>query len=192
MALTPSQMLPLGTPAPAFALTDAVTGRTVRHDEAPDATALVVLFICNHCPFVIHVRDALTRLGADYADRGVRFVAINSNSLETHPQDGPGPMKALATELGWSFPYCFDETQAVAKAYRAACTPDAYVFDGDRQLAYRGQLDDSRPGQGVADAADVRAALDAILDGRAPSEDQRPSMGCNIKWAPGNAPAYFG
>lgn len=192
MALTPSQMLPLGTPAPAFALTDAVTGRTVRHDEAPDATALVVLFICNHCPFVIHVRDALTRLGADYADRGVRFVAINSNSLETHPQDGPGPMKALATELGWSFPYCFDQTQAVAKAYRAACTPDAYVFDGDRRLAYRGQLDDSRPGQGVADAADVRAALDAILDGRAPSEDQRPSMGCNIKWAPGNAPAYFG
>ena len=150
------------------------------------------MFICNHCPFVIHVRDELTRLASEYQKRGVAIVAINSNSIETHPQDAPEHMKALATELGWKFPFLFDSTQEVAKAYRAACTPDFYLFDAEQRLVYRGQLDDSRPGNNVpVTGRDLRAALDAVLAGRAPSIDQKPSIGCNIKWAPGNEPDYF-
>jgi thiol-disulfide isomerase/thioredoxin len=180
MVQTPSTMLPLGTRAPDFSLVDF------------RADTLVLMFICNHCPFVIHVRDEITRLSRDYAGKGVDFVAINANSVETHPQDGPTHMTALAREMGWAFPFLFDETQAVAKAYRAACTPDFYVFDRGRRLCYRGQLDDSRPSNGLpVTGADLRAAIDAVRAGRPASGAQRPSVGCNIKWKPGNEPDYF-
>ncbi len=192
MVETLSSMLPLGTRAPDFSLSDAVSEKTVSLAQFEDAPALLVMFICNHCPFVIHVRDELTRLASEYWKRGVAIVAINSNSIETHPQDAPEHMKALTTELGWEFPFLFDSTQEVAKAYRAACTPDFYLFDAEQRLVYRGQLDDSRPGNNMlVTGRDLRAALDAVLVGRAPSIDQKPSIGCNIKWAPGNEPGYF-
>ena len=192
MVETLSSMLPLGTQAPDFSLSDAVSEKTVSRAQFKDAPALLVMFICNHCPFVIHVRDELTRLASEYQKRGVAIVAINSNSIETHSQDAPEHMKALATELGWEFPFLFDSTQEVAKACRAACTPDFYLFDAEQRLVYRGQLDDSRPGNNVpVTSQDLRAALDAVLAGRAPSTDQKPSIGCNIKWAPGNEPDYF-
>ena len=193
MVETLSNMLPLQTKAPDFSLLDAVSGKNVSLAQLEAAPALLVMFICNHCPFVIHVRDELTRLAREYQKRGVAIVAINSNSIETHPQDGPDHMKSLAAELGWEFPFLFDSTQEVAKAYGAACTPDFYVFDGDRRLVYRGQLDDSRPSNNVLlTGRDLRAALDAVLAGRAVSSDQKPSIGCNIKWTPGNEPDYFG
>jgi peroxiredoxin len=189
---TPSTMLPLGTRAPDFTLTDAVSGKTVSLSDL-EGDALLVMFICNHCPFVIYVRDEITKLANDYMDRGVAIVAINSNSVDTHPQDGPEHMKRLATELGWRFPFLFDETQEVAKAYRAACTPDFFLMDAERKLVYRGQFDDSRPTNNVpVTGEDLRAALDAVLAGDPVPSEQKPSMGCNIKWAPGNAPDYFG
>lgn len=191
MVQTPSTMLALGTPAPEFTLLDPVTG-TQRSLSKAGAAATVIMFICNHCPFVIHVRDEITRLERDYAPRGVAFFGINSNSEETHPQDGPAHMAELVRELGWKFPFLFDATQEVARAYHAACTPDFYVFDRDRKLAYRGQLDESRPSNGKpVTGRDLRAAIDAVLAGQPVVAEQRPSIGCNIKWRSGNEPDYF-
>ncbi len=151
------------------------------------------MFVCNHCPFVVHVRKALGALAREYASKGAAFVAINANDTDTYPQDAPPKMIGFAKEARWEFPYLVDETQEVAKAYRAACTPDIYVFDGDRKLVYRGQLDGSRPGNDVpVTGEDLRAALDAVLEGRAVSEKQTPSTGCNIKWRPGREPDYYG
>ncbi len=191
MARTPSNMLPLGTKAPEFALRNAVDGSAVTLKDFEGSEALLVMFICNHCPFVIHVRDELARLASDYLPRGLAIVAINSNSSVTHPQDGPEHMKELALSQGWEFPFLFDETQSVAQTYKAACTPDFFLLDADRRLVYRGQLDDSRPGNDVpVTGKDLRAAIDAVLAGRPVSEEQKPSIGCNIKWTPGNEPDY--
>lgn len=192
MVATESQMLPLGTKAPAFSLPDP-DGRQHSLDDAPDARAYLVMFICNHCPFVKHVRRELARLGQDYPPRGVAIFAINSNDYEQQPDDSPERMREEAQRFGYRFPYLVDREQSVAKAYRAACTPDFFVFDGDRKLVYRGQLDASRPSNKMpVTGADLRAALDAVLEGRAVPANQKPSIGCNIKWRPGNAPDYFG
>jgi peroxiredoxin len=193
MAQTPSTMLPLGTNAPPFSLVDARTGRTVSQSDYADARALLVMFICNHCPFVQHVRHELAALGRDYQDSGLAIVAINANDLAKYPEDGPTHMKAEAEKHDYRFPYLFDESQEVARAYRAACTPDFFLFDRGRKLVYRGQLDGSRPSNDVpVTGADLRAAIDAVLAGKSPSPDQKPSIGCNIKWRPGNAPDYPG
>ncbi|TVP68059.1 MAG: thioredoxin family protein [Leptolyngbya sp. LCM1.Bin17] len=193
MVMVESTMLPLGTTAPDFALPDVVTGQTVTLDSFAGAPALLVMFICRHCPFVKHVEQELARIGQDYGTNGLSIVAISANSLETHPQDGPEHLKAQALDLGFTFPYCFDESQAVAKRYTAACTPDFFVFDGDQKLVYRGQLDDSRPGNDVpVTGKDLRSALDTALAGQPVPTEQKPSIGCNIKWTPGNEPAYFG
>ncbi|MBW4484071.1 MAG: thioredoxin family protein [Tildeniella torsiva UHER 1998/13D] len=193
MAMVESTMLPLGTAAPHFELTDVVSGKTINLGTFADARALLVMFICRHCPFVKHVEQELARLGKDYGPQGVGIVAISANSLQTHPQDGPEHLKAQAQDVGFTFPYCFDETQDVAKAYTAACTPDFFLFDEAKTLAYRGQFDDSRPGNGKpVTGSDLRAALDAVLSGSAMPGDQTPSIGCNIKWTPGNEPDYFG
>jgi peroxiredoxin len=189
MALTPSTMAPLGTPAPGFRLPDT-DGEVVSLSDFGDAPALLVAFICNHCPYVKHVREAFARLARDYQAKGVAVVGINSNDVTSHPDDSPEKMKEEKVAAGYGFPYLFDQTQEVAKAYRAACTPDFFVFGKDRRLAYRGQMDASRPGNGRPnDGADLRAALDAVLAGRPPSPEQVPSVGCNIKWRPGNEPA---
>ncbi len=193
MAVTPSTMLELGTRVAEFKLKNAVDGRVLSQNDFADDPALLVLFICNHCPYVQHIRSELGRLAADYLPRGVAVVAINSNSARTHPQDGPEHMKELARAEGWAFPFLFDETQEVAKRFRAACTPDFFLFDADRKLVYRGQFDDSRPGNGVpVSGRDLRAALDAVLAGEPIQGEQKPSIGCNIKWAPGNEPDYVG
>ncbi|OBK76167.1 thioredoxin family protein [Mycobacterium sp. 1165178.9] len=177
-----SSMLALGTVAPAFALPEPATGRTLNSDDLT-GPALVVTFICNHCPYVKHVADGLAALGRDLAEQGVAMVGISSNDVITYPQDGPDQMVAEARSHGWAFPYLYDETQEVARAYSAACTPDTFVFDGERRLVYRGQLDDSRPKNGrPVTAADVRAAVDAVLAGRPVDPEQRPSIGCGIKW----------
>ena len=189
MAAVESQMLPLGTRAPAFSLPDP---DGTMHELAGSADAYLVMFICNHCPFVKHVREELARLGRDYSDRNVAIYAINSNDITTHPGDSPEKMKQEAATWGYSFPYLYDADQSVAKAYRAACTPDIFVFDADQLLVYRGQLDDSRPSnEAPVNGKDVRDALDAILAGEPVSREQRPSIGCNIKWTPGNEPDYF-
>ena len=186
-------MLELGTSAPDFNLPDVVTGDTLSLATFTGKSALLVMFICQHCPFVKHVQDELARLGQDYAPKNVGILAISSNSVETHPQDAPPHLKAMAETLQFNFPYAYDQSQAVAKAYTAACTPDFFLFDGDRKLVYRGQLDDSRPGNGIpVTGKDLRAALDAALAEKPPASDQKPSIGCNIKWTPGNEPAYFG
>jgi peroxiredoxin len=188
-----STMLPLGTAAPDFALPSVVSGEIITLDTFADDPALLVMFICRHCPFVKHVEQELARIGKDYISQGLGIVAISANSLQTHPQDGPEHLKAQAEEVGFTFPYCFDETQAVAKAYSAACTPDFFVFDQAKTLVYRGQLDDSRPSNGLpVTGQDLRAALDTVLAGQAMAGTQKPSVGCNIKWTPGNAPTYFG
>jgi peroxiredoxin len=188
---TPSTMMPIGTKAPDFRLREPATGKTWSLGDF-HAPTLVVMFICNHCPFVIHVKDELTRVAREYGAKGVDFAAINANSIESHPQDGPEHMAALARELGWKFPFLFDETQEVAKTYHAACTPDFFVFDAGRALFYRGQLDDSRPSNGKpVTGADLRAALDSAIAGRRAPVEQMPSIGCNIKWKPGNEPDYF-
>jgi peroxiredoxin len=185
MVATPSTMLPLGTPAPPFSLPDT-DGRLVELDDYRTAPALLVMFVCNHCPYVKHVRQELARIGHEYGERGVGVVAISANDVRTHPEDAPVRMKAVRAEWGWTFPYLYDETQETARAYQAACTPDFFLFDGEQRLVYRGQLDDSRPGNDRAvTGADVRRALDAVLAGRPVSPDQRPSIGCNIKWKPG-------
>jgi peroxiredoxin len=192
MARTPSTMLELGTAAPAFTLPDT-DGRTVSLSDLDAAPALLVMFICNHCPFVKHVRDELARIGRDYTARGVAVVAISSNDPEQYPDDSPEAMRVEKEQAGYVFPYLFDDTQEVAAAYRAACTPDFYVFDEVRRLVYRGQLDDSRPGNDVpVTGRDVRAALDAVLLGEPVSQAQKPSIGCNTKWKPGNEPAWWG
>lgn len=189
MAATESQMLPLGTTAPDFSLPDP---DGALHGLADMAPAHLVMFICNHCPFVVHVKDELARLGHDYGPHGVDIVAISSNDVSTHPQDGPEHMKRFAAANGFTFPYLYDASQDVAKAYRAACTPDFFLFDGEKRLVYRGQLDDARPGKPVpSNGRDLRAALDAVLAGRPVASDQRASMGCNIKWKAGGAPDYY-
>lgn len=191
MVSVPSQMLPLGTAAPDFSLPDT-DGRAVSLKDFAGGKALLVMFICNHCPYVKHVRAELAKIGRDYQPRGVKIVAISSNDPEAFPDDGPEQMKEEKASVGYTFPYLFDASQEVAKAYRAACTPDLYVFDAKHALVYRGQLDDSRPKNTVpVTGRDLRAALDAVLAGRPVSAEQRPSLGCNIKWKPGNAPAYF-
>jgi len=190
MARTPSTMLALGTRAPDFSLPD-FGGRQHALQDMAAAPALLVAFICNHCPFVRHVRTGFAAFTREYRARGLAVVAINSNDLDAYPQDGPDAMRAEAAELGYEFPYLVDATQAVAKAYRAACTPDFFLFDAQRRLVYRGQFDDSRPGNGrPVTGADLRAAVDRTLAGDAPSPDQLPSLGCNIKWRPGNEPDY--
>jgi peroxiredoxin len=177
-----SSIIPLGTAAPAFTLTNPATGALVSLNDLA-GPALVVSFICNHCPYVKHVAAGLATLGRDLADQGVPMVGISSNDVATYPQDGPDEMVVEARRHGWTFPYLYDETQEVARAYSAACTPDTFVFDVQRRLVYRGQLDNSRPGNDVpVSAADVRAAVDAVLHGQRVNADQRPSIGCGIKW----------
>jgi peroxiredoxin len=190
MSLTPSTMLPLGTIAPGFRLPDT-DGKTVSLDEFKGAPALLVAFICNHCPYVKHVRHELARLGKEYQGKGAAVIAISSNDVATHPDDSPKMMAREKAEVGYTFPYLYDETQQVALAYKAACTPDFYVFDKDQKLVYRGQLDGSRPGNPIPiTGKDLRAALEAALAGKPVSDDQRPSIGCNIKWKRGNEPNY--
>jgi peroxiredoxin len=186
-------MVPLGMKAPSFSLPEPATGKLVSLEDFSSAPALLVAFICNHCPFVKHVRDHFAQLAREYQARGVAVVAINSNDVNSYPQDSPQAMAEEAKRYGYTFPYLYDETQAAAKAYRAACTPDFYVFDRAQQLVYRGQMDDSRPGNlKPVNGADLRRALDATLEGRAVSAEQKASVGCNIKWKPGNEPEYFG
>ncbi|RZV37249.1 MAG: thioredoxin family protein [Chromatiales bacterium] len=190
MAMTPSQMLPLGTLAPPFSLPDA-SGTLHSLDDAAGSDACLVMFICNHCPFVKHVADELARLGKDCDARNVAVFAINSNDIENYPADGPEKMKQESALRGYTFPYLLDADQSVAKAYQAACTPDFYLFDAERKLVYRGQLDGSRPGNAVAvDGKDLRGAIDALLSGAPVAGSQVPSIGCNIKWIAGNEPAY--
>ena len=191
MVLTPSTMLPLGTPAPDFSLPDP-TGKKVSLADFKSKPALLVVFMCNHCPYVKHVADGLAELARDYQAKGTAVVGISSNDVKNHPDDAPAKMAEEAKARGYTFPYLYDESQAVAAAYRAACTPDFYVFDRDQKLAYRGQMDASRPGNGIpVTGADLRAALDAVLAGKQAAADQKPSIGCNIKWTPGREPAYF-
>ena len=192
MVKTASTMLPLGTAAPDFSLPDP-SGKTVSLADFTDSPVLLVAFICNHCPFVKHVAEGLSKLVKDYQPQGLAAVAINANDATVYPDDAPAKMADEIQQRGYTFPYLYDATQNVAKAYRAACTPDFYVFDRQRKLVYRGQLDGSRPGNGIpVSGADLRAALDAALAGRPPQAEQKPSIGCNIKWRPGNEPEYFG
>jgi hypothetical protein len=190
MSETPSTMLALGTPMPPMRLQDVASEQTVDVAQvARGKKGLLVGFICNHCPFVKHIRAELVRVGHAALDQGLAVAMVNSNDAEGYPQDAPPAMKRLATEEGWRFPYLFDADQEVAKAFRAACTPDLYLFDAQLRLAYRGQFDDSRPGNGKpVTGADLAAAVAAVAAGKAPSAEQRPSIGCNIKWRPGNAP----
>jgi len=183
LARTPSNMIPLGTKAPDFTLLDVVSGETKSLSELKSDRATVIMFICNHCPFVKHVLDGILQMAHDYIPRGVSFIAINANDYEAYPDDSPDNMKKLAQEKSFPFVYLVDETQEVARAYEAACTPDFYVFDGELSLVYRGQLDDARPGNEVpVTGKDIRAALDALLSGQPVSDQQKPSIGCNIKW----------
>ncbi len=191
MALTPSTMLPLGTTAPDFKLPDT-GGKIVSLADFKGHPALLVIFICNHCPYVIHLRAGLAQLAREYIPSNVGIVGISSNDAANYPADGPEKMKEEAKKAGYLFPYLYDETQAVAKSYRAACTPDIFLFDKNQRLVYRGQFDASRPNNGIpVTGNDLRAALDALLAGKAVSEKQIPSIGCNIKWKAGNAPYYF-
>ncbi|MCK7591612.1 thioredoxin family protein [Subsaxibacter sp. CAU 1640] len=187
MAQTPSNMLPLGTKAPDFKLLDTVTEQNVSLDEAKGLKGTVIMFICNHCPFVKHINAQLVRLAKDYKPKGINFIAISSNDVENYPQDAPDKMKETAKAEGYIFPYLYDASQQVAKAYKAACTPDFYMFDEKLKLIYRGQLDDSRPSNGVpVDGKDIRNALNALLNNQPVSPEQKPSIGCNIKWKPEN------
>ncbi|MDG4594470.1 MAG: thioredoxin family protein [Candidatus Contendobacter sp.] len=191
MAQTASIMLALGTPAPAFSLPEPATGRVVALADFQDAPALLVIFMCNHCPFVKHVREGLARFARDYQGRGLASVAINANDVANYPSDSPAKMAEEARTFGYPFPYLYDETQAAAKAYRAACTPDFFLFDAGRKLVYRGQFDGSRPGNSIpVTGADLRAAVDAVLAGGSVPSAQKPSIGCNIKWKAGNEPDY--
>ncbi len=186
-------MLPLGTKAPDFQLPDVVSGKTISLETFAGKQALLVMFICRHCPFVKHVQTELAQIGKDYADSNVGIVAISSNDAANYPDDAPEGLQQMANQLGFTFPLCYDESQETAKAYTAACTPDFFVFDTAQRLAYRGQLDDSRPGNDLpVTGKDLRAALDTLLASQTVSADQKPSIGCNIKWKPGNEPAYYG
>ncbi len=186
-----STMLSLGTPAPDFRLPEPLTGRTVSRDDFSSAPALLVIFMCNHCPYVTHVQKELARLVKDYQARGLAAVGISSNDVSVHAEDGPEMMAREVTAIGYTFPYLYDETQEIARAYRAACTPDFFLFDKARKLVYRGQMDGSRPGNGVPlTGGDLRQALDAVLTGAPVSSEQKPSRGCGIKWLPGKEPDY--
>ena len=185
----PSAALPLGTIAPEFSLPDVSTGATVSSGDLEHSAVLLVVFICNHCPYVKHAVESIAAVGRDCRDQGVGMVAISSNDAARYPEDGPGPMAEFAAQHGFTFPYLYDESQTVAAAYHAVCTPEPFVFDADRKLVYHGQLDASRPGNGLpSDARDLRAALDAVLAGRSTAESQQPAAGCSIKWKAGNAP----
>lgn len=191
MALTDSTMMPLGTKAPDFNLTDVVTGEKVSLSDFSDKKALLVMFICQHCPYVKHVEDEIAQIGKDYQDKDLGLVAISSNDTDSHPADSPQNLKQQASRLGFNFPYLFDQDQAIAQKYTAACTPDFFLFDENRELAYRGQLDDSRPGNNIpVTGEDLREAIDALLGSKPVSKEQKPSSGCNIKWKPGNEPQY--
>jgi peroxiredoxin len=183
MARTPSVMTPLGKKAPAFNLPDTLSGKDLSLQAVKGPSATVIMFICNHCPFVKHVNSELVKLANDYKNKGISFIAISSNDVAGYPEDGPEQMKLVASQLNYPFPYLYDATQDVAKAYEAACTPDFFIFDADLLLAYRGQLDDSRPGNGKPlTGADIRNALDHLIQGKTVPADQKPSIGCNIKW----------
>ena len=191
MALKDSTMLPLGTPLPHFELPDVRTSHVISPGIFGGKQAILVMFICRHCPYVVHVQEGLAKLGRDYQGKNVGIVAISSNDVKNYPQDSPPRLKEMAEELGLTFPYCYDESQQVAKAFTAACTPDFFLFDGERKLVYRGQLDDSRPGNGKpVTGLDLRRALDAVLEGKPVPVVQKPSAGCNIKWKTGNEPDY--
>ena len=190
MAMT-SAMLPIGTTAPPFDLLDVVTGQRYSLDSFATRTGLLVMFICRHCPYVVHVEQELARLGHDYRETNLGIIAVSSNDSKNYPDDAPPKLKEMAVRLGFTFPFCHDETQEVAKAYRAACTPEFYLFDRDRRLAYHGQLDDSRPGNNKSVTGhDLRTAIQAVLSGKPIEGNQRPSIGCSIKWKPGHAPPY--
>jgi peroxiredoxin len=191
MVAVPSTMLPLGTSAPAFRLPDT-QGKMVTPMDFKSAPALLVMFICNHCPYVKYVRETLAALTTEYQKKGVAIVGINSNNAIAYPDDSPAMMAREVKDIGYTFPYLIDETQSVAKSYHAACTPEFYLFDHAQKLVYRGQMDDSRPGSSIpVTGKDLRAALDAVLTGQPVSSTQKPSLGCNIKWKPGNEPDYF-
>jgi peroxiredoxin len=191
MATTPSTMLELGTTTPPFRLPD-FDGHMISDRDFQTASALLVAFICPHCPYVKHIRQEFARFAQEYQARGLAVVAINSNDTKQVPEDGPAAMKSEAATTGYTFPYLYDESQQIAKAFHAACTPDLFLFDRHRRLVYRGQFDDSRPSKDTpVTGADLRAAADAVLEGRTVSAAQKPSIGCNVKWKPGNEPAYF-
>lgn len=193
MVLTASTMISLGTQAPHFSLPDVISGKKISLETFAGKKALLVMFICQHCPYVQHVKQELARLGRDYAKKDIGIVAISSNDAKNYPDDAPGELKKMAENLKFTFPFCYDETQESAKAYTAACTPDFFLFDRNRKLVYRGQLDDSRPDNGrPVTGRDLRAAIDAELSDQSVAADQKPSMGCNIKWKKGNQPSYFG
>jgi peroxiredoxin len=193
MTLTRSTMLALGTEAPDFSLPDVVSGRITSLKDFSDKKALLVMFICKHCPYVAHIEHGIAQIAKDYAKRDIGFIAISSNNIEAHPDDAPANLKEQANKLGFLFPYLYDESQEVARAFTAACTPDFFLFDSARRLVYRGQLDSSRPGKVwvKVDGRDLREAIEAVLKGKKVSSDQKPSTGCNIKWKPGNEPNYF-
>jgi len=191
MVATPSVMLALGTAAPAFDLPDVASGKRFSLESFAGKRALLVMFISRHCPYVQHVKEELARIGKDYGTRNVGIVAISANDAANYPDDAPAKLKEMAEDSRFTFPLCYDESQDVAKAFSAACTPDFFLFDSDRRLVYRGQLDDSRPSNGKpVTGRDIRNALDAVLAGHAASEDQKPSLGCNVKWKTGNEPQY--
>lgn len=193
MALTASTMLPLGTQAPDFLLPDVVSRESISLSTFAGKKALLVMFICQHCPFVKHIKAELAKLGQDYLNSDLGIVAISANDAQNYPNDAPESLRAMATELSFQFPLCFDESQKTAKAYTAACTPDFFLFNAHRQLVYRGQFDDSRPSNGKpVTGADLRAAIETVLAGKPVEGEQKPSIGCNIKWKPGNEPSYFG
>jgi peroxiredoxin len=193
MARTASTMLPLGTKAPDFQLPDVVSGKTISLETFAGRQALLVMFICRHCPFVKHMQAELARIGKDYGNSGIGIVAISTNDAAKYPDDAPDKLKEMAQQLGFTFPFCYDESQETAKAYTAACTPDFFLFDTNQKLVYRGQLDDSRPGnEQPITGKDLRAALEAVITSQTVNPDQKPSIGCNIKWKPGNEPAYYG
>ena len=193
MVRTASTMLPLGTVAPEFELPDVVSGENISLATFADRKALLLMFICQHCPFVRHVQQELAQIGQDYSQQPLGIVAISANDVANYPDDSPAKLKQMAGTLNFNFPLCYDETQEVSKAYTAACTPDFFLFDAEGKLAYRGQLDDSRPGNDIpVTGKDLRRAIDAVLQGKAIDFEQKPSIGCNIKWKPGNEPEYFG
>lgn len=185
-------MLPLGTQAPDFQLPDVVSGKLISLDTFADKKALLVMVICQHCPFVKHVQNELVKLGKDYVKQGLGIVAISANDVSNYPDDSPEKLKVMAQQLGFNFPFCYDESQETTKAYTAACTPDFFLFNSELKLTYRGQLDDSRPGNNIpVTGKDLRAAIEAILQEKPINNDQKPSLGCGIKWKPGNEPSYY-
>ncbi len=193
MVKTASTMLPLGTNAPDFQLPDVVSGKTISLNTFADSKALLVMFICQHCPFVKHVKQELAKIGQDYRDRPLGIVAISANDVANYPDDSPAKLKQMAEELNFNFPLCYDESQETSKTYTAACTPDFFLFDSNQKLVYRGQLDDSRPSTNTpVTGKDLRQAIEAVLADKPVDADQKPSIGCNIKWKPGNEPDYFG